>query len=151
MRAWTSLTDKLAPAEDLLAKWPKATHHQRHLIGRLFKLASSLPPQEPVFVHGDLKPENVICQGLSITLIDFSLAGTGDRWIDDASMLDFEFAWSGGVAAGLGLDEAEDVVGVLAWAAVIALEIVTVDNAWVRPSTLVRNQRRLERIMRELG
>lgn len=146
----TSIQNEVATAADNLRRWPGATDRQRLRFLRLFERASSLPSQEPVLVHGDLKPENVISNGPANTLIDFSLAGTGDRWIDDASMLDFEFAWTGGVAAGLGLEDASDVIGVLAWAAVIALEIVTADDMWVRPDTLARNERRLERIMREL-
>ena len=128
-----------------------ATDRQRRRLARLLERASSLPPPAPVVVHGDLKPENVICSGSNHALIDFSLAGTGgESWIDDASMLGFDFAWSGGVAAGLGLRDGLDVVGVLAWAAVIALEIVTADDEWVRPDTLDRNERRLERVMCEL-
>ncbi len=146
----TRIATEVNTARSRVRGWTGATNRQRLRLSRLLERASSLSPPAPVLVHGDLKPENVICSGSDHALIDFSLAGTGERWIDDASMLDFDFAWRGGVAAGLGLSDALDVVGVLAWAAVIALEIVTADDAWVRPDTLARNERRLERVMCEL-
>jgi aminoglycoside phosphotransferase (APT) family kinase protein len=145
-----SIANEAMTARARLGRWIGATNRQRLRLARLLERASSLPPPAPVLVHGDLKPGNVICSGSNHALIDFSLAGIGERWIDDASMLGFDFAWSGGVAAGLGLRDAQDVVGVLAWATVIALEIVTTDDEWVRPDTLARNERRLERVMCEL-
>jgi aminoglycoside phosphotransferase (APT) family kinase protein len=146
----TTIAHEASTARARVRRWSGVNSRERLQLSQLLERAASLSPPAPVLVHGDLKPENVICNGSGFAIIDFSLAGIGERWIDDASMLDFEFAWTGGISAGLKLMAVEDVIGVLGWATVIALGVLRADNEWVRPDTLARNGRRLERILREL-
>ncbi len=46
------------------------------------KQALSAPSIPPVFCHNDLVPENVICAGEKMVLIDWEYSGCGDRYFD---------------------------------------------------------------------
>ena len=54
------------------------------ILGQLkgIKQALSMHAIQPVFCHNDLVPENVICAGEKMVLIDWEYSGCGDRYFD---------------------------------------------------------------------
>ncbi len=71
-----------------LARARRFHPNEEHVLDQIEEVLDRWEPDGDVLVHGDLYPANLIVAGASVTaVVDWEMAGRGDRWLDLACLV----------------------------------------------------------------